>query len=317
MKVLLTGGYGFLGTHVDGLLNKKGYKTIKFRSSECDLTNEENTFSLIKKVKPDAIIHMAARLGGIGDNNQNPAFYFEDNIKIGLNVLKSSAKLKVSKLISIGTVCSYPRDLKTPFNENDLWNGFPEGTNSAYGIAKRALISYSEALSKQFGLNTINLLLANLYGPGDDFREETSHVIPALIRKMDYANECNLNSISVWGDGSPTRDFLYVKDAASGILCALESNIDGILSGPINIASGEELSIKELVNSIKNIMNFGGDVYFDKTKPNGQPKRLLDINKSKLLLNYEPVYSFENGLNNSIQYFLENKVMIENQKQKY
>lgn len=316
-KILLTGGYGFLGSHVAELLETKGYETIKFRSSEYNLTNEDEVFMLIQKFQPDAIIHMAARLGGIGDNNENPALYFEDNMRIGLNVLKVSAILKINKIINIGTVCSYPRDLKIPFREDELWNGFPEGTNSAYGIAKRALVSYSEALNKQYKLNTINLLLANLYGPKDDFREETSHVIPALIRKIDFAKQNNLDSILVWGDGSPTRDFLHVNDAAKGIVNALESNIDGKANGPINIASGVEISIKQLVIILKKLMDFDGSIIFDKTKPNGQPKRLLDISKSKLLLNYEPSYLFENGLKESVLYYLNNKEFILNQKIKY
>ena len=177
-SVLLTGGHGFLGERVFEILNNK-YKVIRFRSSECDLRDSKSTLKYFKNIKPDFVIHMAARLGGIGDNQKNPAFYFEDNILIGINVMKSCALIGVKKLINIGTVCSYPKDLSTPFNEDDVWNGFPEGTNSAYGIAKRALFSYSQALNKQYNLNTTNLLLANLYGPGDDFREETSHVIPS------------------------------------------------------------------------------------------------------------------------------------------
>ena len=316
-KILLTGGFGFLGVHVDDLLSKNGFQVIKFRSSKCDLTNEDDTYEYIKKIKPDVIIHMAARLGGIGDNNRNPSLYFEQNMKIGLSLLKNSAKLKIKKLINIGTVCSYPRDLKTPFQEKDIWNGFPEGTNSAYGIAKRALISYSEALNKQYGLNTINLLLANLYGPGDDFREETSHVIPAIIRKIDDAKKYNINSINVWGDGTPTRDFLYVKDAAKGILNSLNSDINGIKEGPINIASGRELSIKDLVEKLCEFMQFAGSINYDKSKPNGQPKRLLDISKAKKLLNFSPEFSFVDGLAESVKYFYKNKEEIEKLKSKF
>ena len=316
-KVLLTGGYGFLGTHVDNILAKNSYIINKFRSSDFDLTSEEQTYELINKFRPDAIIHMAARLGGIGDNNKNPSLYFEQNMKIGLNVLKISAEFKIKKLINIGTVCSYPRDLQTPFKENNLWNGFPEGTNSAYGIAKRALISYSEALNKQYNLNTVNLLLANLYGPGDDFREETSHVIPAIIRKIDNAKKCSINSINVWGDGTPTRDFLYIKDAAKGILKSLNSDINGIKEGPINLASGRELSIEDLVKKLCEFMQFKGSVNYDKSKPNGQPKRLLDITKAKRLLNFSPEFSFDDGLAESVKYFYENENAIKNLKKKY
>ena len=317
MRILLTGANGFLGNHLQNLIKKSDYELFTFRSNEFDLRDENETQSLFEKYKPNIVINLAARLGGIGDNNLNPALYFEDNILIGMNVMKNCAIHKVNKLINIGTVCSYPRDLTTPFRESQLWDGYPEGTNSAYGIAKRSLIAYSNALNRQYDLNTINLLLANLYGEGDDFRPETSHVIPAIIRKVDESIVKSSDKITVWGDGTPSRDFLYVKDAATLIFNCISSTFSGIEVGPINLASGIEITINELVDEICRQMKFSGQIYFDKTKPNGQPKRLLDISKSKSFLGFSKPMEFKNGLQNTIEFFYNNRDKILNQKIKY
>lgn len=312
-RILLTGGYGFLGS----VLYQKlclSYDVIRFRSSEFDLRKESDTVKLFSKVRPDIVVNAAARLGGIGDNQAHPADYFRDNMLIGLNVFRQSQIFEVQKVVQIGTVCSYPKLIPTPFTEEDLWNGFPEGTNSAYGISKRALISYAEAIHKQFGTEIITVLLANLYGPGDDFRDETSHVIPAIIKKMDNALATNSNEVSIWGDGTPTRDLLYVDDAAEGISAVILSDVQ---VGAYNIATGVETSIKDLVELIAKKTGFKGKLIFDKSKPNGQPKRLLNISKILAATDWKPMTILHEGIENTIEYYRKNKDNIASLERKY
>ena len=312
-KILLTGGYGFLGSVLFQKLSND-FDVVRFRSSEFDLRVESDTMELFKKVKPDIVVNAAARLGGIGDNQAHPADYFRDNMLIGMNVFRQSHLFGVEKVVQIGTVCSYPKIIATPFNEKDLWNGFPEGTNSAYGISKRALISYAEAVNKQFGTKIVTTLLANLYGPGDDFRDETSHVIPAIIKKMEEALNTKSNRVTVWGDGTPTRDLLYIDDAAEGIRAIVQSDVD---DGVFNVATGIETSIKDLVGLIAINTGFTGELIFDKSKPNGQPKRLLDITKITSSTGWRPVTSLHKGIEATVEYYRENKVKIESLERKY
>ena len=313
-KLLLSGGYGFLGNMIFKKL-KSEFDVFRFRSSEFDLRDSIQTKNLFNQINPNYVVHAAARLGGIGDNQKNPAHYFYDNILMGVNVLNFSQKFNVEKTINIGTVCSYPLNTPKPFKEEFLWSGLPEPTNASYGLAKKSVIDYSFSLHKQYKFNCVNLLLTNLYGTNDDFREETSHVIPAQIRKINYAIENNIDEIVVWGDGSPTRDFLNIKDAANSVLLSLQSNYNDPM--PINIASGHEISIKELVNILVKLMYFKGKVKYDLSKPNGQPYRLLDISRAKKILDYKPTVKLEEGLEDTINYFLRNKNIIKNLKKKY
>lgn len=314
-KVLLTGGYGFLGENIYQLLIQKGFDVFRFRSNQYDLRNFNHTYELFKSEKPDLVVNSAARLGGIGDNQANPVDYFRDNMLIGMNVLQNSAINNVERVVQIGTVCSYPKMTDVPFTESDIWNGYPEDTNAPYGVAKRALISFSDALKRQYNLKTTNILLANLYGPGDDFRPGTSHVIPALIKKIIDAKEYSQKDLQVWGDGSPTRDFLFVKDAAEAIVKSLDIEISTI--NPINIASGKEISIKELVELLILKLEYDGEIYFDTTKPNGQPKRLLSVKLAEDLLNWKSYTSFNIGIDKTIEYYLKNKSKIDSQVSKY
>lgn len=308
--ILLTGGYGFLGKEIYQRLKERNYDVFRFRSNEYDLTDPLQAKSIFDKINPDYVIHAAARLGGIGDNQKNPAKYFETNMKIGLNVFSNCARKNVKKVLNIGTVCSYPKLSPVPFNEKNLWKGYPEETNSAYGISKRALFSYTEALFQQYNLHTVNVLLANLYGPGDDFRDGTSHVIPAIIKKINNAKTNMDKKIEVWGDGSPTRDFLNVIDASKLICRILEiSNLPP--SQPINIGTGKETSIKTLISEISEIMDYKGSVIYNTEKPNGQPRRVLDISRLKKELGLVKFIPLNKGLIETVDYYLQNKDSID------
>lgn len=308
--ILITGATGFLGRHVTEAFNSiYDYQVIGLSSKDCDLTKYNETLSLFKRIKPNIVIHLAARLGGIGDNRVNSSKYFFENMSIGMNVLKSSSECKVDKVVNIGTVCSYPKFSPIPFREENLWLGFPEETNASYGIAKRALFEYTRSLKMDSGLLTVNLLLANLYGPGDDFRDETSHVIPAIMKKMLSKK----NELIVWGDGSPTRDFLFVKDAALAILkiAISDAKIPDNIPPVFNVGTGEETSIKDLVIMLAKSCSFNGKIIYDTSKPNGQPKRLLDISKYENYFGPLILTPLEQGINTTLKYYVENKEKLD------
>jgi GDP-L-fucose synthase len=316
-RVLVTGGQGFLGSYLvdyfNTLVSKENF--ILPSLDDCDLRLKDETFEYFNKYKPDFVINLAARLGGIGDNRAHPAFYFYDNINIGMNVIEACRQIKsVKKLVNIGTVCSYPKFTPVPFKESDLWNGYPEETNAPYGVSKKAVMVYSHAVHQQYDFLTNNILLTNLYGPRDDFRNETSHVIPALIKKVYAAKTNNNPSIYAWGDGSPSRDFLYAKDAALGIIqtCVYLNTTD-----PVNLGSGKEISIMDLADTIVNQLEYKGKIDWDTSKPNGQPRRMLDINLARKLIKFNPSTSFQTGLNETIKYYLENKEYIDNLPPKF
>lgn len=301
-RILVTGGNGFLGSHVCDML-KLSAPCITYASpssKECDLTKNIDTEVLFYNLQPEVVIHLAAVCGGIGANQINPGKYFYDNILMGLNVIENSRKFNVKKLIFVSTVCSYPKYCQVPFREEDIWNGYPEETNAPYGVAKKSLQVMLKAYHEQYGLKSITLLPANLYGPRDNFNPKSSHVIPALINKIDHAISNNLDCIEVWGDGSATREFLYVKDAAESIISAINSDID---CDYFNIGTGDTISIKNLVKLLCKIMNYEGKIIWDTTKPNGQPKRQLNVNKANNLLNWKSKTNLTQGLKETVEWW--------------
>jgi len=301
-KILVTGGNGFLGSNVVKILEEKGTSDILTPTSqEYDLIIRENCQKIVNKV--DIVFHLAAKVGGIGLNRDKPGELFYENLMMGTQLMHEAMKSGVQKFIALGTVCSYPKFLEVPFSEESIWNGYPEETNAPYGLAKKMLLVQSEAYRKQYGFNSIVVIPTNLYGPGDNFNPASSHVIPALVLKIYNAKKQNHDSVTVWGDGSPTRDFLFVTDAARGIVLAGEKYEK---SEPLNLGSEQEISIKELVKKICEIMNFTGKINWDLTKPNGQPRRCVSNEKSKKIIGFEPKISFDEGLEKTVQWFEEN-----------
>ena len=296
-SVLVTGANGFMGTQVVKELKKRKPKEIICPSSkDCDLREKENCKAIVKDV--DLIFHLAGKGGGIGIMKEKPAEIFYDNIMMGTNLIHEAKEANVEKFIGIGTVCSYPKFAKIPFTEELIWDGYPEETNAAYGLAKKMMIVQSEAYKKQYNFNSISIIPTNLYGPGDDFNPITSHVIPALILKIFNAK--NSNSITLWGDGSPTRDFLYIDDVANGIVLAAENYNDHL---PVNLSSDDEISIKDLANLISKLMQFEGKIKWDKSKPNGQPRRRVSNKRAKESFRFKPETNIEDGLRNTIEWF--------------
>jgi GDP-L-fucose synthase len=272
------------------------------RSSEYDLVEAADVRQLLDDARPDVVIHLAANVGGIGENQARPAEFFYDNLMMGVQMMHECWRFGVGKFVGIGTVCSYPKYTPVPFREESLWDGYPEETNAPYGLAKKMLLVQSQSYRDQYGYNSIHLIPANLYGPRDDFDLATSHVIPALIRKCVAAQERGENEVIVWGDGSPTREFLYAEDAAVGILLAAERYN---ASAPVNLGSGVEISIRDLAKKIAGLTGFTGELSWDTSKPNGQPKRALDTSKAKALFGFEAGTSLDEGLQATIDWYRE------------
>jgi GDP-L-fucose synthase len=296
-RILVTGGEGFLGSHLIQMLDDEGAQTTVARSRDHDLTEQSDTRRLLADTTPQIVIHLAADVGGIGANRANPGRYFYGNMAMGLNVIEESRRHGVEKIVQIGTVCAYPKHTPVPFREDDLWNGYPEETNAPYGVAKKALLVMLQGYRQQYGGNGIYLLPANLYGPRDDFDLETSHVIPALIRKFVDARESGSPNVEVWGTGSASREFLYVEDAARAIVLATK-HYDG--PDPVNVGTGQEITIRDLVTLIAKLTNFEGDVHWDASKPDGQPRRSLDTSQARELFDFEAKMGLEEGLRHTI-----------------
>jgi GDP-L-fucose synthase len=298
MKVMVTGGSGFLGSHLVERLEAEAHEVFVPRSADYDLTRAEEAARAFRDCEPEVVVHAAALAGGIGANRAAPGRFWYANLLMGTHVLEQSRLAGVRKLVLIGTICAYPKLTPVPFREEDLWNGYPEETNAPYGIAKKALLAGAQAYREQYGLNATYLLPVNLYGPRDNFDLETSHVIPALIRKMDAARE----EVVLWGDGSPTREFLHVEDCAEGIALALE-RYDG--ADPINLGSGEEISIRDLAALVAELTGFRGQIVWDPSKPNGQPRRRLDTSKAEALFGFRARTSLRDGLERTIAWYRE------------
>lgn len=307
--VMVTGGAGFLGSHLVENLKSRSDSVEIFvpRSDDYDFREKTDIRRAFEDSNADTVIHLAATVGGIGANKENPGRYFYDNAVMGIELIEQARQYDVGKFTILGTICAYPNHTPVPFSEEDLWNGYPEETNAPYGIAKKALLTQSRAYRKQWGFNSIYLLPVNLYGPRDDFDLETSHVIPAIIRKCVEARERGDDSITAWGTGEPTREFLYVKDAAEGILDATE-RYDS--SEPVNLGSGEEISIQELVETIVEETDFEGAVDWDTSKPDGQPRRKLDTTRAKRRFDWEASTEFPDGLRETIEWYEANRDKI-------
>lgn len=304
VKILVTGGHGFVGRHVvQRLLNLGAVnENIEIpRSQDCDLRIPECAERVVKG--KDIVIHLAARVGGIGFNQNHPADLIYDNAMMGLNIINAAARAKVKKLVVAGTVCAYPKFTPTPFKETSLWDGYPEETNAPYGIAKKMLLVALQAYRTQYGLHGIYLLPANLYGPYDNFDLESSHVIPALIRKFVFAQKNNLSEVELWGDGSPSREFLYVDDMARGVILATQK-FDG--PEPVNLGTHEETTIKFLAETIQNLTGFKGKIKWNTSRPNGQPKRQLDVSRAEEAFGFRAEVRLMDGLKKTIDWFKTN-----------
>ena len=326
-RVLVTGGAGFLGSFVVEKLKERGCKDIFVpRSKDYELVEYEACKRLYKDAKPDIVIHLAARVGGIGANRLNPGKFFYDNLMMGVQMIEEGRRVGIEKFVAVGTICAYPKFTPVPFKEEDLWNGYPEETNAPYGLAKKMLLVQAQAYRQQYGFNAIYLLPVNLYGPRDNFDLESSHVIPALIRKcveairgkegsgsgsdantsylLPPASDTELPTITVWGSGNATREFLYVEDAAEGIILATERYNK---SNPVNLGAGCEISIRDLVGLITKLTGFNGKIVWDTSKPDGQPRRKLDISRAEKEFGFKAKTSLGEGLMRTVEWYRENR----------
>ena len=300
-SIVVTGGAGFLGQVVVRKLRERGFDNIVVpRSKEYDLRKEENVRRLYDMAKPTIVIHLAAVVGGIGANRDNPGKFFYDNAIMGMLLMEQARLYGVKKFIAVGTICAYPKITPVPFKEENLWGGYPEETNAPYGLAKKMMLVQAQAYRQQYGFNAIYLLPVNLYGPGDNIDPSSSHVIPALIKKCVDAKRSGQKEIVVWGDGSATREFLYVDDAAEGIVLAMEKYND---PDPVNIGAGFEISIKELVHLIAKVSGFDGKIVWDTSKPNGQPRRMLDTGRAQQRFGFKAKTNFEEGLRKTVEWY--------------
>jgi GDP-L-fucose synthase len=301
-KIIVTGGSGFLGSHLCEQLSNDYNQVFSPSSKQFNLINPDKCDELLSYVgNPDIVIHLAAKCGGIGANMNNPGEYFYQNMMMGMNIIESCRKAKVSKIVLIGTVCSYPKHCAVPFVESDIWKGFPEETNAPYGIAKKALYVMLDAYQKQYGLNSTIIVPTNLYGPNDNFDDSSSHVIPALIKKIYHAKINKEPQVEVWGDGSASREFLYVEDAAKAIAKAAFTRTD---TRPINVGTGKEISIKDLAYKIKTLLNYRGELKFNHNLPNGQPRRCLNTSLAYYSLGFKAQTSLDIGIRNTIDWFI-------------
>src|ERR1017187_2303867 len=307
-RIVVTGGAGFLGTHLIRRLRQMGCRSVFVPIySDYDLTRVDAVERLFAEHRPEVLIHLAAVVGGIGANRANPGHFFYDNAIMGIQLIEAARRHEVEKTVVLGTICAYPKFTPVPFHEEDLWNGYPEETNAPYGIAKKALLVQCQAYRQQYGMNAIFLLPVNLYGPGDNFDPESSHVIPALIRKCVEAVDEGHDEIVLWGDGSPTREFLYVEDAAEGIILATERYDK---PDPVNLGSGMEISIRDLAAKIACITGFAGRIIWDATKPNGQPRRSLDVSRAEREFGFHATTPFDAGLGKTIEWYHSRRLAV-------
>jgi GDP-L-fucose synthase len=304
-RVLVTGGSGFLGQHVVDALRTHGATDVVVpRSAEHDLREKAAAEALLEEHRPDLVVHLAAQVGGIGANRRQPGTFFYGNMAMGLHVLEAARRLETPKVVIAGTICAYPKFAPVPFKEDDLWNGYPEETNAPYGIAKKALLVMAQAYRQEFGCNFVMVFPVNLYGPKDNFDLEDSHVIPAMIRKLQDAKANGERTVTLWGDGSPTREFLYVTDAAEGIVLAAERYDE---PDPVNLGAGFEISMRALAEKIRALVGFEGEIVWDASKPNGQPRRCLDVTRAREKFGFSAEVTLDDGLAKTLTWYREHE----------